>query len=50
MRFHRLINVSHEILCRPGLVGPKIAFSVEETGGDFKNVSARASARLLVPT
>ena len=26
------INPSHKILCRQGLVGPKIAFSVEETG------------------
>ena len=31
MRFSP-INPSPEILCRPGLVGPKIAFSVEETG------------------
>ena len=32
MRFSPINPPSHEILCRPGLVGPKISFSLKETG------------------
>ena len=32
MHFSPINPPSHEILCRPGLVGPKISFSLEETG------------------
>ena len=45
MRFSP-INASHEILCRPGLVGPKIAFSVEETGFSWSEGSHFQSDQL----
>ena len=32
LRFSPINPPSHEVLCRQGLVGPKITFSVEETG------------------
>ena len=39
MRFSPINPPSHELLCRPGLVGPKIAFSVEETGVSYSESS-----------
>ena len=45
MRFSP-INASHEILCRPGHVGPKIAFSVEETGFSWSEGSHFQSDQL----
>ena len=35
LRFSPINPPSHEVLCRPGLVGPKIAFSVGETGASW---------------
>ena len=45
MRFSS-INPPHEILCRPGLVGPKIAFSIEATGVSWSESSHFLSDQL----
>ena len=45
MRFSP-INPSHEILFQPGLVGPKIAFSVEEIGFSWSEGSHFLSDQL----
>ena len=40
------LRFSHEVLCRPGQVGPKIAFSVEETGVNWSESSHFLSDQL----
>ena len=47
MHFSPINPPSHEILCRPGLVGPKISFSLEETGVSWSESSNVLRDRLV---
>ena len=48
MHFSPINPPLHEIMCRPGLVGPKILFSLEETGVSWSEGSHFLSDQLAL--